>query len=209
MILQLVLAMKTTPSFLRAFDSSTPCKRRLVQGRPFERVVLCRTVTKVLSIGLMCYVPMFGREVVEGGGGPGPSSDVRRPSRIWFHQSRRRRRTPPRCPSSFSHPDLLQHALGLGLLLLAACEVLTVFCAQHRCSPVFDRLGDDLPEAERAIGDSGLGPSTNQRSIEQKSAPVVSAIARAVDEQSSSFFPSSMAPMMTRKLRLVVRRACR
>jgi hypothetical protein len=49
---QLVVTVETAPGFLRAFVSlNTMASAVLFERRPFDRIVLCRTVAKVLSIG--------------------------------------------------------------------------------------------------------------------------------------------------------------
>ena len=49
---QLVVAVKATPSLLRALTSlNTMASAVRFERHPFERIVLCRTVAKVLSMG--------------------------------------------------------------------------------------------------------------------------------------------------------------
>ena len=187
---QLVVAVKATPGLLRAFDqledhgergpvreASLRADRPVSDGREgaFDRI----RRTQVL--------PMFGREVVEGeqrvpvlleafGGllvfdGIGLVEGVERRLGVL-----------PR----FGHPDVLQHALGPGLLALGQL-VENVGGLMHPTSlltgPRPD-FADRLPEAERAISDGDLGRhrQTPALEIEQQRAPVVSALARAVDK---------------------------
>ena len=80
----------------------------------------------------------------------------------------------------------MQHALGLGLLALGQL-VENVGGLMHPASLLTGLgpdLADRLPEAERAIGDGDLGRhrQTPALEIEQQGAPVVSALARAVDK---------------------------
>jgi hypothetical protein len=48
------MAVDAAPIFLRAFDKlEDHGKRRLVRQQPFDRLVRCRTVAKVLSMGFV------------------------------------------------------------------------------------------------------------------------------------------------------------
>ena len=187
---QLVVAVKAAPGLLRAFDqlehhsergpvreASLRADRPVSNGREgaFDRIR-----------GAQVF-PMFGREVVEG--------EQRVPvlfqafgallvfDGIGLDEGiERRLGVLPR----FGHPDVLQHALGLGLLALGQL-VENVSGLMHPASlltgPRPD-FADRLPEAERAISDGDLGRhrQTPALEIEQQRAPVVSALARAVDK---------------------------
>ena len=71
------------------------------------------------------------------------------------------------------------------------------------CRPPAARLRpylfNRLPEAERAIGDCEFGAHRQPMplQIEQHLPPRLRALAHAIDEATSSFLPSGVAPMMT------------
>jgi hypothetical protein len=174
----------------------------LFERHPFDRMVLCRTVAKVLSMGFVVRKcsQLLGGTIVEGEQRFAillqAFSGLLVFDRVGLDEGVERGLGLGR------HPDRLQGPLGLGVLAL--WQLVQHVCRLEHPAALLARfrphLAERLPEPESAIGGGEFrhDRQATPLQIEQQGAPVVSALARAVVKPTSSFLPSGVAPMMTR-----------